>query len=400
MLYLRKYIIVSCLLVGMSDKSSAVGFRLLNQDAEAFARGNAFTATADNPSAIFYNPAGITQLEGQNLSLGGFALSAGFDYTSPTGQTASADSSFQFAPQIYYTVSPDNSPFSYGIGLFTPYGLVVDYGRDTNFSTVAIDGELLVATLNPTIAYQVNSEFSVGLGIALNYSEISISRALGIAPGDEFSVSGDGFSVGFNAGALWQPADEWSFGLNFRSTSKMNYSGRSGATGFPNASTDASLRLPMNIALGASYRPNDKWNIEVGIDWTDWDAVNVTTLEGTPFGVDVPFPLNYESGFMYQLGVTRNLENGYFLSAGYIYSENSSPDLNFTPLIPDANLHLWTIGFGRRTEKCGWALTYAIAYNGGREVSGNVSNSLIGETADGDYETLNHAINFSYRFSF
>ena len=399
MINFKKSILVAISSLGILGSVSAGGFRLLNQDAEAFARGNAFTATADNPSAIYYNPAGITQLEGRQVSFGGFALSAGFDYTSPLGETASADSTFQFAPQIYYTNSPDDSQFSYGIGLFTPFGLVVDYGRDTNFSTVAIDGELLVATVNPTLAYQVNPQLSVGMGLGLNYSEISISRAITLDPRRDFSVEGDGLSVGFNAGALWQPAEELSFGLNFRSSSKVNYSGTSAATGLPDSSTDASLRLPMNIALGASYRPSSKWNIEAGIEWTDWDAVNVTVLEGTPFG-DVPFPLNYDSGFMYQLGVTRSFQQGYFLSAGYIYSENSSPDLNFTPLIPDADLHLWTIGFGRRGEESSWALAYAIAYNGGREVRGNSSSSLIGESADGDYETLNHAINLSYQFSF
>src|SRR5687768_12191734 len=42
--------------------SFALGIRIADQDARATARGNAFTATADNPSAIYYNPAGITQL--------------------------------------------------------------------------------------------------------------------------------------------------------------------------------------------------------------------------------------------------------------------------------------------------------------------------------------------------
>ncbi|YCM43180.1 outer membrane protein transport protein [Verrucomicrobiaceae bacterium 227] len=399
MVYFKKRTFILAATLGLSGDLLAAGFRLLNQDAEAFARGNAFTATADNPSAIFYNPAGITQLEGHQLSIGGLALSAGFDYTSALGDTASADSAFQFAPQIYYTYSPVDSRFSYGVGLFTPFGLVVDYGRDTTFPTLAIDGELTVATVNPTLAYQITPQFSVGVGLALNYSEISISRSLGFSPGDEFSVEGDGFSTGFNAGALWQASDEWSFGLNFRSSSKINYSGDSRATGFATTSTDASLRLPKNIALGASYRPNKKWNFEAGIDWTDWDDVNQITLDSTPFG-DVSLPFNFESGFMYQLGVTRNFDRGYFLSAGYIYSENASPDLNFSPLIPDANLHLWTVGVGRRTEQSGWALTYAIAYNGGRDVSGSSSSSLIGESADGTYETLNHAINLAYRFSF
>src|SRR6267142_1799652 len=66
-------------------ESRAVGFRLPNQDPEGIARGNAFVATADNPSAIYYNPAGITQLKGQNLSAGLYLLVPGVEYESPTG---------------------------------------------------------------------------------------------------------------------------------------------------------------------------------------------------------------------------------------------------------------------------------------------------------------------------
>ena len=74
------------------DKLSAVGFRLPNQDPEAIARGDAEAATADNPSAIYYNPAGITQLEGQNVRVGLYVISPGEKYTSPSGVTATANS--------------------------------------------------------------------------------------------------------------------------------------------------------------------------------------------------------------------------------------------------------------------------------------------------------------------
>src|SRR5690349_20909073 len=73
----------------LAADSSAIGFRQPNQDPEAIARGNAFVATADNPSAIYYYPARITQLEGQQVRVGIYAVSTGNDYTSPTGQTAS-----------------------------------------------------------------------------------------------------------------------------------------------------------------------------------------------------------------------------------------------------------------------------------------------------------------------
>src|SRR5690349_6525965 len=58
-------------LITSSATVFATGFRLPDQDAFATGRGEAFVATADNPSAIYYNPAGISQLEGQNVR-GGF----------------------------------------------------------------------------------------------------------------------------------------------------------------------------------------------------------------------------------------------------------------------------------------------------------------------------------------
>src|SRR5579863_8406857 len=85
----------------------AVGFRLPNQDPEAIARGNAFSATADNPSAIYYNPAGITQLDGLNVRAGIYFVSAGVDYTSPSGATARPNSDLNPVPQLYVTYSPD-----------------------------------------------------------------------------------------------------------------------------------------------------------------------------------------------------------------------------------------------------------------------------------------------------
>src|SRR5690242_17942254 len=83
-----------------------VGFRLPNQDPEAIARGNAFAATADNPSAIYYNPAGITQLKGQSFSVGMYLVSADTEYTSPTGVKTGTDGRFQPVPQMYYVYSP------------------------------------------------------------------------------------------------------------------------------------------------------------------------------------------------------------------------------------------------------------------------------------------------------
>src|SRR5436190_992182 len=73
--------------LGHPADTMANGFRLPDQDAEATARGDAFAATADNPSAIYYNPAGIGQLSGASIRLGTYGLAFKTSYDAPSGRS-------------------------------------------------------------------------------------------------------------------------------------------------------------------------------------------------------------------------------------------------------------------------------------------------------------------------
>ena len=129
----RRYAIAIALTLASTESSHAVGFLLPNQDPEAIGRGDAFAATADNPSAIYYNPAGITQLPGIQASFGIYAISAFTKYTAP-GFSAHTDGSPQFVPQIYAVDTFTNIPVSVGLGIYAPYGLGVNWGENVPFN--------------------------------------------------------------------------------------------------------------------------------------------------------------------------------------------------------------------------------------------------------------------------
>jgi len=375
--------------------AAAVGFRFPHQDPESIARGNAFVATADNPSAVYYNPAGITQLEGQHVSAGLYLASMGIDFDAAGGGSARAGSEVQFVPQLHYVLSPKESRWSFGLGINAPYGLGIDYGRSTPFSTIATEATLVYLSFNPVVAYEICPTLSVAAGPTINYSDAELRNE----PGVEFKFEGNGWDPGFNLGLLWQPCEQWSFGLMYRSQTKINFDGDSELKGVAAArATEAEVVFPRYLDLGASWRPNEKWNLEFNIDWTDWDAVNITTFKGT-FPVDTEFPFNYKSSFMYEFGATRYFEDGWFLSAGYVYSENSVPDETLSPFNPDANLHLASIGFGRRGEHWSWALGYHFAHNPGRTVTLGPTN-LFGQSANGDWKIFNHGLNAALRYTF
>lgn len=381
------------------DKLEAGGFRLPNQDPEAIARGDAFAATADDPSAIYYNPAGITQAEGPEMSAGIYAISADTEFTSPGGVKAKTDTSIQAVPQIYFVDSFTNIPISVGLGVYAPYGLSLDWGNNTPFNTVAESGSLLYACINPVIAWRVTRTLSIGIGPTINYSEAEFAQAIpGVPiPGNEFRFDGEDTGYGFNAGILWQPHPMWSFGVNYRSETTLDYQGTSSTSPSPplpaTTSTSATIDFPQFVVGGISFRPTTNWNFEFDADWTEWNDVKSIVLQNTAFG-NVPIALNYRNSWVYDFGATRQLGHGYFASVGYIYSENASPDANYNPLIPDANLQLGSVGFGHHGRHWDWAVAYHFAY-GDRTVQ-NDSNAA----ADGTYRTFNNAVNVSTTLKF
>src|SRR5688572_16883822 len=104
-LVLVVFLLVSTVLAPL--EGDCLGLRIPMQDATAVGRGNAFTATADNPSAIYYNPAGIAQLEGTEVQFGLLAyLGITSSYTSPSGSRAETAYETVMIPQLYLTTSP------------------------------------------------------------------------------------------------------------------------------------------------------------------------------------------------------------------------------------------------------------------------------------------------------
>ncbi|HUL51107.1 MAG TPA: outer membrane protein transport protein [Candidatus Nitrosotalea sp.] len=391
-----------CLIAFNPFRVSALGLRIPNQDAEAIGRGNAFAATADNPSALYYNPAGITQLEGQNIQVGllnYFGINS--DYHSPTGSSSQTDYELVPVPQVYYAFSLKDTPLSFGLGIYAPFGLGLEWPEDTGFRTLSIEGRLNYATINPVIAWKILPTLSVAVGPTFNYSKLKLTRGLfnPVPDTDYFKFDGDDFAFGFNAGILWQPHPKWSFGVNYRSATTVNYEGTSSYTGLPSTTATAQFDFPQIVAGGISFRPTDRWNIEVDLDWTDWSTLKTVVFKNTPLAPELPFTLDWQSSFMVEVGATYRFPAGFFISAGYFFSENSTSEEFFTPTVPDTNLHTVSVGGGYKGEHWYWALSGQLITGPWRTVSGSVP-SPAGQTADGQYQFLIPTASASIGFHF
>ena len=393
----------------------ALGFRVVDHGAEATAKGGAFAATADNPTAIYHNPAGITQLDGTQFSLSVNALT--FESTvDPATPGADFDTKFewQVIPDVFVTWKGKDQPLALGLGFYAPFGFALEYPEDSVVRNIAKKGRIQFFTANPVVAYQVTPELSVAAGMTINYSRAKLSRGLGVTGGDDFSLEGDGYGAGVTAGLLWQPAKQHSFGIQYFGPVDIRYHGHARVripsftlpvevlpgvvipVDVPRTENeedaDIQIEFPQTIAAGYSFRPADDWNFEFNVEWTDWDRLNVETIHLSE-NLDQPLVFNYESSFLYEFGVTKKFKDGWSLSAGYIYSENSVPNESFNPIVPDGNRHVMSVGVGRRYDHWNWYLAYQYAYGPHRTIDQQTF-------ADGTYRAESHSVSFTLGYNF
>jgi long-chain fatty acid transport protein len=396
-------------------KVSANGFGLPDQDAFATARGEAFVATADNASAIYYNPAGIAQLTNSNFRGGVYGIYLQPSFRPPAsapnaGHTYYSSDNFAAIPQFFYTYKCKGAPFSFGLGVYAPYGGNMSWPKDTGFNTVATGGSLKYLTINPVVALKVLPSLSVGAGVMVNYAKISLSQGILRNPPrfpNFFNFSGDGWSVGYNAGILWQPYQKISFGATFRSSANMKFQGNTDFELQPTTpksyrNANASFNFPLTTVFGVSYRPTPKWNLEFDANYTDWRSFGTTAIEqspppvGRPFQQNIPVHLDWQESWMYEFGVTRYFDNGWHVSGGYVFNENSVPDKFYTPLAADMDRDFFSIGAGYNGKIFDFDLAYQFGYGPTHTVIGSSPSTKPGnfanQTADGKYGFMSSAL--------
>lgn len=392
----------------------ANGMRLVSQDAFASARGEAFVATADNPSAIYYNPAGIAQLEGTQFRAGIYGLYLDPTYRPPStapnrGSTYDIENKLAGVPQFFCTHTFGDSPVSAGLGVYAPFGLGLEWPQDTGFRTIAIEGALTYLTLNPVVAVKLGDNVFLGGGVAVNYGKLEMEQGLLRTEtpfANFFRFSGDGWSVGYDLGVLWQPRGKISLGATLRSSAQITMDGHTEFEQQPvipptRISADADFKFPFSVAGGISYRPTPRWNVEFNADYTDWNSFGTVTIRQKsppPFPIqqNIPVTLDWQASWLFGLGVTRYFENGWQLSGGYVFNQNSVPDDYYSPLAADLDRHFFTVGTGRKGRRLDFDVAYQFGYGPTRTVSGSEPSSTpalaSGQRADGKYDFISHAV--------
>ena len=381
-----------------SSTSFAAGFRLPEAGVKAMGMGFAFTAQADDPSAIYFNPAGLTQLKGQNVMVGGtYVRENGGEFTGTTpisagpGETQK-DLNF-FIPNAYYTRTADSGYLAYGIGIFAPFGLGQEY-KDRNssiFRNQITKIDLQTVVVNPTIAFKINDILSVGAGIDWMYGRAELAKTPVIPiPGTpnlyNLDLEGDGDAWGYNFGILLKPSANLRIGANYRSPFTLKIKGGDveirninstvgfippggftaaqvfGGTSF-DTEGNATIRMPATFALGAAYTVG-KLTVEADADWTFWHSfrslpIDIRDNVGALLP-DTDAPKNWKDVVALRLGAEFRVTDPLALRAGFAYDPSPVPTDTMGPELPDADRLNYMVGAGYKVAN--WTIDGAFMY--------------------------------------
>ncbi len=419
---------------------AAAGYAIAEQSLSGLGYGFAGAAAiAEDNSTIWHNPAGLTYLGDTPQFTGGVHLilpEATFKNTGTLSAVPVSATEVQFVPtqgandtsdtgaivpNLFYS-HPVSEDLVLGFALNVPFGLATEYEEDWVGRYVAVESDLRTVNLNPTAAYRINEQWSIGFGANVVLSEAVLSNAvdfglIGLAQipssalgataadivanrgGTKYDgflhLEGDGVGYGFNFGVLWEPRTGTRLGLHYRSQVELELEGDADFTvgllepylggAFPDQGGTVDLTLPSTVSLSVAHEVNAALTLLADLTWTDWsvfDELAIVFETGSP--PTRPIPENWGDTLRYSVGARYVVNEHFALRAGLVYDEAAVPGPEYvSPRIPDAE-RTWLALGGQWQVGNGWAVDVAFAHvfvadsktNNSSHTAGNI---LIGE---------------------
>ena len=375
-------------------------------------------ANLTDPSALHYTPANLAEITRAEAELN-YALWYGdVRFTqAATGEQVKMKDPWKMLGSFYsaYPIVPGKLVF--GLGVTTPFGLDSRWPKEGPVKyLIPYEATLITLDINPVLAWKPVESVALGVGLDIMYSSLELkqlypwSQAIpGLAlPDGTVHFDGDGWGLGAFAGITWKITPRQRLSVIGRLPLEVEYRGRFNATHLPaftkgtgvTAHSDfkSSIRFPASIAAGYGLDVTDRLTLGVDFLWAQnsthddvpLDIGNNQSLLGAPGQ-----PLNWKDAVTLGTGLQYRLDDHWAVRAGYMYSENSQPDANYTPSVPSNDRHLMSVGLGYRGARHSLDLAWSYSLFLDRTVVGNVQPAF-----NGKYEMAWQVISASYSFRF
>ena len=296
-------ILMASLALAQTAWGSAFFIGELSSRAEGM--GGAFTAIADDPGAIYFNPAGMSWVKGTQMEMDALVVVGLFRFNPsnpPAGTTVpsngySGSIKPHFIPVASLYATHELSPkWTMGFGVFTPFGLAANFDNfnDSDPANTKFIGRFAGTRarlesywFQPTVSYKLSANSAIAGGVAFVHTHLFYQQSI-LSPYDDgktfglevaaqlfpgqppaeaaasiarllpegvFRLAGTSNSPGFNLGYMYKhPTSHINFGASWRSAVTNHLAGQASFAFTPNQGAVSSF-LPDTSKIAALF-PN------------------------------------------------------------------------------------------------------------------------------------------------
>jgi long-chain fatty acid transport protein len=389
------------------------------------------TAGVNDASAVYYNPAALSEVNGDNVLASGIYVNV-INSVENSGRKSRNKHDDNFLATFFANYHIPGTDLTLGIGTYTPFGLVTEYGSDAFTRFAAVQTQLKTIYVTPALSWNPTNYLSLGAGLSFVHASGVFSRALCLDPisfctqplGLEGTVrltdTADAFA--YNIGLLVKPIETLKFGFSYRSRVDLRFDSATAKFGgaFLNPTVKADLSpipLPPVINAGLFWQITPNWGAEFVYEYTRWSEFKNFTTTFSPIPIFVPLrapilgfqlPQDWKNTNTLRFGSFYTLNENWELRGGIAAEQTPIPNKTLNPAIPGADLLTLNAGIGYKWEKFSVDLGYMAVFYKTRRVTNNELEGLpataplfyAGAPGRDKYETFNNFVTLSigYRF--
>ncbi|WP_394246980.1 OmpP1/FadL family transporter [Vibrio profundi] len=406
MLLNRKSLIALSIFAASNAMAGAYVFPELGMMSVSTAGAGA-QAIAEGAETAFANPAAMTRLETDTIAFNFQGMVSQIDYTD-TGSTGIFDGGAEktsagtkMPAGSFYYVKPVNDKFSVGFALASAGGSAIDYGPNFSGSVLLQDATLMTVQLNPSVAYKVNDELSIGLGLVgeLGYLKQNFAGSRDtMLPA--LQGSGDSVEFGYTISAHYETDENNRYGIVYRSETNHDMDGKLEST---ESSTDASFNfiMPAMALISGYHNVYSDLALLWSVGWSDFSKVQETKISLT--NAESAIAREWEDTYSVSVGAHYQIQPKLRLEGGVYYETSPQDDPKFQyPDVPTGEI--WKFGTGATydlTSEWRMQMYYEFLYGGHPEIEYTAfDGGLLESQLSGEYSANVHffGVMMNYRF--
>lgn len=446
-----------------SGTTMAAGFAIIEHSAKGI--GTAFAggaAAAEDTSTVWFNPAGMTKIQGTQIDTVGHIIFPSSDFSNGAsvvnpaftggapvplpGATSDIDPGVAALVPNFYYVRELRPNLNFGLGVNAPFGLKTTYDGDWVGRYHALTSSLKTINVNPGLSYNFRNGLTIGGGASVQYIEARLSNAIdkagvciggltpllgvagaagtcggaGLPPAAIASGTTDGFidldaddiSYGFNVGILYEFSPATRIGAHWRSKISHTLKGDAEFTGtgdlaaifgggrFTDQTASAKVTLPESLSLSGFHQVNSRLALMADFTWTRWNRFQQLVIVFDGGHPTNVTPEEWNNSVRVAGGASYKYNDRWTFRGGLAWDEEPIPNAELrTPRIPGEDRFWVAIGASfNHSDKLSFDVGYAHLFVGDVPINNTEVNT--GHVLVGTYDADVNILSAQLRYRF